>query len=130
MTTSQRGCRLVIFGILMMILGCAAAISKGNIGGEVVTDGKTVTSGQVIFHSRERGIGAIAVITAEGTFKFDVPLDAGEYEVYVRPVPPEPGGPFIDNIDIPLRYRNMDTSGLKFNVIAGKNDYKIEMTKQ
>ena len=125
--------RYPVVPVLIVVLAFTGCTSdkppKGQIDGQVLIDGKPVTFGQVVVHSRERGIGAIATIQPTGSYSFDTPLDAGDYEVYVRPVPPEPGGPSTENPDIPQRYRNLATSGLKINVIGGKNDYRIEMTR-
>ena len=125
-------------GVLLCVslLGCGAkAKGTGLVSGTVVSDGKPVTKGLVSFSMPAKGVGALADLDANGGFKFENPLPAGEYAVTVGPPRPDPNlGPktFIpidpkEYANIPKKYHSEKTSDLKAKIVEGTNKVALEL---
>ena len=118
---------------LFFITGCSGKNPLGKVQGEVSYRGQVVPAAEVHFYSKERGVGAIARVEGEGKFSLDTPLPVGTYSVYVTPPMLEPGDPAqtpaasVPTVQIPAKYRDMNTSGLSFEVKKGENDFPIEL---
>ena len=99
-------------------------------GGSVTFNGKPVPKAQVVFFGP--GISRGAITGADGRFEVKAGtgsgLPAGEYEISVRPAP---GGDTevinFDRPDIPKKYWDRKTSGLKESIVSGTNDLQIEL---
>ncbi len=127
-------------GLLLSVslFGCGAGgevKETGTVSGTVVLDGKPVTKGLVSFSMAAEGAGALADLDANGGFKFEGPLQVGEYVVTVGPPRQDPNsGPktFIkidpkDYASIPKKYYSETTSDLKAHVIEGENKIELEL---
>lgn len=76
------------------------------------------------------GVGAQVQIL-DGTFTFDTPIEAGEYQVAVSPPVPEPQAPGSPppppvTFDIPPKFQGLTTSGVTITIKEGENDIPIE----
>lgn len=139
---------LVAVGMLFVqIAGCSGEgpdYETGQVSGTVTFDGKPVTEGSVTFHSEELGTGGTADLGSGGTFTVrgaeGAGLRVGSYVVRISPPPqdfgdgdPNKPAPTIapkEFPNIPEKYRDSKTSGLKADVKAGPNEFKFEMTSK
>lgn len=116
--------------VLGFLSGCGGH-PAGRVTGKVTLQGQPVTSGEVHFYSKEKGVGAIARIDRTGSYALPEPLEAGTYVVSILPAPPEPVAPgssmppVVETI--PTRYRDPGTSGLSIPIKGGSNDVPIAM---
>lgn len=134
----QRSFLGCVAGLLLCVslFGCGSqAKGTGLVSGTVVADGKPVTKGLVSFSMAAKGVGALADLDANGGFKFENPLPAGEYVVTVGPPRPDPnlGPKTIVPIDpkeyanIPKKYYSEKTSDLKAKIVVGNNKVALEL---
>jgi hypothetical protein len=99
-------------------------------------DGKPLTEGMVVFESQgqEKPVTARGDIHPDGSYELGThrPGDgalAGKYRVLVAPktdpnaVDRPSGPPSFDP-----RFASFDTSGLEYQVVAGANDFPIQVT--
>jgi hypothetical protein len=118
--------------------GCAKKGEYGTVRGQVTCAGRMVTEGLVVFFEPESRVYQAARIQPDGTYSAkmsDGPgLLVGSYQVAVMPPVVEGPGSKIPGPttpkpyrEIPLRYRNPQTSGLKLNVVEGDNPFPIDM---
>jgi hypothetical protein len=116
------------------IAGCSA--HESSVQGTVAMDGKPLTDGLVTFHPVAGGPLAYGRIQSDGRFEIRTGsqngLEPGEYLVTVAangPVPPpnarnrSPIAPLIT----PARYNHKETSGFRFSVVPGKNEFALEL---
>lgn len=114
----------------------------GRVSGQVTSHGQPVTQGMVTFRNEQQGIIAGMHLAADGKYVLrfaggmDIPV--GDYEVSIAP--PEKDLPLaaeggvhlaptpVDEFpEIPPRYRNASTSGLKATVVEGANAFDFEL---
>jgi len=101
--------------------------------GTVTYRGKPVGKAEVVFFAPSLGISRGATTNEEGYFRIvassGVGLPEGEYRVAVRQAP---GGDLeiLDEFrkDIPRKYMDEKTSGLKFQIGQGENKLEIDLT--
>lgn len=120
--------------------GCGGAYDS-TVSGAVTLDGKTVNRGTVAFHPTAGGPAAYARVSEDGSYYVrtgrEEGLPAGEYiATIVANEPPAEshsklGGPPPPGKSItPRWYRSMKTSGLRFKVEPGSNEFNLELTSQ
>lgn len=115
---------------IVVASGCGAGKPEGSVSGKVTYNGNPVAAGSVNFLSTA-GVGAQAPIS-NGTYSVNGPLATGEYSVYVAPPLPTPQPPGTKpapppKFDVPAKFQDAKTSGLKLTVKTGKNDLPIEI---
>jgi hypothetical protein len=124
--------------VLAVLGGCGSR--KYPVVGKVVfkDDGTPLPGGMVVFSPVDTGnhVGARGYIRPDGTFELSTEKEGdgslqGRYQVLVRP--PSQGRGEDDprrNISvIDPRYSRFETSGLQFEVKAGKNEITIQLDR-
>jgi hypothetical protein len=118
--------------------GCGGPFDAA-VSGVVTLDGVAVPGGTVTFNPVQGGPAAYARIDEDGAYTVqtgsEAGLPSGEYQVTVsanepptteqisRGGPPPSGKPIT-----PLWYRLKDTSGLRFTVQPGNNEFDLKLT--
>src|SRR5262249_46178772 len=135
-TMSVARCQCLVLAVFALcaasVIGCGAPSKpSGKVEGQVTYKGQPINEGDVNFHSRTTGVAALAQLNA-GKFSFPQSIEVGEYAVYVSPPRPEPtdprqGPPPVIKSDIPLKARDMTTSGLTATVKEGANTFVFEI---
>jgi hypothetical protein len=135
------GASLGLAGLVVLAasLGCRRS-SEGPIGkvfGTVTFEGRPVPEGMVSFNSGEIGVFINAPLHQDGTYVVirakghGVPI--GKYLVAVIPPPPkgplEPGTVPQEYPNIPQKYRDPKTSGLRLTVEEADNRFDIQMSR-
>jgi len=115
---------------IVVASGCSGGKPEGSVSGKVTYQGNPVAGGSVNFLSTA-GVGAQAPIS-NGTYSVNGPLATGEYAVYVAPPLPTPQPPGTKpapppKFEVPTKFQDAKTSGLKVSVKPGKNDLPIEI---
>jgi len=133
---------------IALALACLAPMSCGGSGdsdlhpvhGEVFFNGKPASGAAVHFHpvDEEEGSPAYATVQDDGSFRLSTRgtfdgAEAGDYRVTISwPKEERIEGELVYGPDqLGDRYRNPETSNLKFTVVAGENevprfDLKVE----
>jgi hypothetical protein len=122
------------------VVGCGGAYDA-TVSGVVTLDGQPVPRGTVAYSPTQSGPSAYARIEDDGSYTLrtgrEVGLPPGDYQVTVISNetsaesqtklggPPPPGKQIT-----PLWYRTRATSGLKFTVEPGDNEFNLELTSQ
>lgn len=133
------GCAAALGPAILALAGCGPRGEYGAVRGQVTCNGRPVTEGQVVFFEPESRVYQAARIQSDGSFVAKMSegpgLLVGEYQVAVQP--PVIEGPGSENPgpqtprdyrEIPLKYRNPQTSGLALTVNEGNNPpFMIEM---
>lgn len=132
--------RTTLFAAILMLAGCGG-VYDASVRGVVLLDGNAIETGTVSFLPTAGGPPAYGRIGAAGEYLLSTGresgLPPGEYGVTVvanePPTtrdtadggPPAPGKPIT-----PEWYRSADTSGLKFTVKPGSNNFTIELSSE
>jgi hypothetical protein len=134
-----------IFLVCVLATACTKPIPRAKVAGKVTIGGKAATAGEVKFHA---GDGALvtAFIQGDGSYTaIDVP--AGEVKISIHPPPnlimkgsapkgtttigpPEDGAAPTSTLKgpgIPIKYTNVESSGLATTLIEGDNQYEIKL---
>jgi hypothetical protein len=127
---------LLVFAAGVLALWACGACKKPRdiapVFGKITFRGEPVAEGLVIFQDKEQ-----AKIASDGTYRVKVMegdgLYFGDYEIRVSP-------PVVDQLEmsktppkekpyanIPARYRNFQSSGLRLSVGSGDNPFDIDM---
>ena len=111
-------------------VGCGPAEPpRGSVSGKVTYNGQPLASGAVAvivtLIDEGAGEGASARIDSSGNYHIPTIL-AGEYAVAVYNEPPQPGGKVV-KLDIPDKYQDVLSSGLKVTVKEGKNTADLKL---
>jgi hypothetical protein len=136
----SRSARLGLCWLALAVMaGCGAtAEPRGRVSGKVTFQKKPVTEGIVAFANAEKAVYMNANIKADGSYKLLAAkgpgLPVGEYQVAVSPPTQDfQTGP-VERANrkqfpnIPQKYRDPKTSGLKLTVKAGENpSFDIDM---
>ena len=118
-------------------LGCENA-QEATVAGLVTLDGEPLVRGSVRFiaGSKNESKAGEGGIQPDGTYKVQIgqsgKLYIGEYQVEVAsrgPATPHPEGgpPTPGNLITPEHYRDIDTSGLCYNIRPGENTIDIAL---
>ena len=139
--------RHMIVGSLLMVAGCGEpTVPTGRLSGKVTYQNAPLTDGTVTFRDAEQGRVAAGTLNAAGEYQLlfggGLEVPAGDYAVTVMPpevhVPiaseqlqnPQPsetpaGKPNAPQI--PSKYRDFNSSGLKATLDEGENSFDIEL---
>ena len=134
------GKKLLVNSIVLIgigLLGCSGGPSPdptAAVTGKVTFQGAAVSEGMINFYDAKRGNAATVKLGADGAYSLPAVV-LGDYSVFITPlsveVPvdatkpaPSPANP----ANIPEKYRDGKTSGLKTTVKAGTNTASFEMT--
>jgi hypothetical protein len=126
--------------------GCSGSEPMGKVTGTLLLEGQPLPAGHgVVFMEPTSGNLSYSMTDGQGKFSLKEPLPVGQYEVSVRPIDPEvamqevSAEELIDNpgaarqaefeFDFPKHYGEPSTSGLKYDVKEGDNDFTIDMKK-
>ena len=129
---------ILLLSLSLLCAGCGANDGAG-VTGKVLYDGQPLTTGSVTFHPVASGPLAIGDIQSDGTYSLSVGTESGlppgEYRVTVGATGPMPEPTVADPMPlpqslIPARYGDVNTSGLKYTVAAGKNTIDISLGKE
>jgi hypothetical protein len=124
-------CRMLPALLLALFLtGCGGGKPEGTVSGKVLFKGNPVAGGTVNLLSAA-GVGAQAPVK-DGAYQVNGALAVGDYVVYLsppRPTPQPPGSKPLPPppFDVPVKYQDVKTSGLKVTVKAGSNTLPIEI---
>lgn len=131
--TRLGGMLFVVLTLIGFSSGCGGSVPKGAalsglLTGQVTFQGNPLKAGTVNLVSKSTGNAASAPLDADG--KFVIPeMKSGSYEVFISPPEPIPGPngeppqAVPDPIDIPKKYRDAATSGLKADVKQGEPNH-------
>jgi hypothetical protein len=96
----------------------------GQLAGKVLYEGKPAPPGFVTLIGDGRKVSTS--ILPDGTYRFKTGLTPGEYRVVIERTP---GAVIPKNLDIPERYRQAETSGLKINVTRGSQIVELNLAR-
>ena len=114
----------VIVGLMCCFTGCSGGQPTGSVSGTVTLGGAPLTAGVVLFSNQSTGVGATAELDASGSYQIRS-IPTGQYQVAIEPPPPpaphemDQSGP--PRSDVPLKYQDLQTSGLSATVARGAN---------
>lgn len=147
-TSARRwvGC-LPLLVAVCLFSGCGSSEPMGKVTGTLLLEGQPLPAGHgVVFMEPTSGDVSYSMTDAQGRFSLKDELPVGHYEVSVRPIDPEvameevSAEALIDNpelakkgefvFDFPRHYGEPSTSGLKYEVKEGENDFTIDLKKQ
>ena len=121
---------LPVLLLALSLTGCGGGKPEGTVSGKVLFKGNPVAGGTVNLLSAA-GVGGDATIK-DGAYQVNGSLAVGDYVVYLsppRPTPQPPGSkpPPLPPFDVPAKYQDVKTSGLKVTVKAGSNTLPIDI---
>jgi hypothetical protein len=121
----------VLGAFLLVLTGCGEPI--GKISGKLTYKGAPITAGSISFNMKGKGVAQDAKLDATGAFRMSAPLPTGTYHVYYVPPTPEPQDPSkgqapVIATAVPIKYQDLLTSDLSFEIKRGTNDIPIELT--
>jgi hypothetical protein len=129
---------LVRSGVLLALVsfglsGCGGKF--GSVSGKVTYQGKTLTSGLVIFVDKDGKVTQPAGIEVDGTYAADnVPVGQVAVCVETHPLSGGDGGPNTPKdqprpryVPLPAKYKDAKQSELTLDVKPGANVYNIEL---
>jgi hypothetical protein len=148
---SRYAVRYLVVAILgLFVTGCGGVDygPTGKITGRLTMDGKPLAAGTAVsFMQMEKGFLAFGLTDADGKFQVDSfnngDMPAGVYKVMIAP--PAAAAPAPKDVsaeeafenpelleptvkaEFPKKYRETATSGLEYDIQAGKNDIKIDL---
>ena len=139
----------VIFGSLLLccllLTSCAPTEILGRVEGRVTYEGQPVAKACILFENQPKGVFIVANLDSDGKYVVSMDkgygLPLGEYEVSLSPPPPDyPTGPVTmeppppqqaDSFpNIPAKYRDKTTSGVKLVVKEGINRLDVAMVAE
>jgi hypothetical protein len=121
--------------LLSTAIGCSEKLP--TVSGLVTIDGKPVPEGMISFQPVTGGAIAVARINPDGSYAVKTGTEAGlkpgEYKIAISapkgiiPAPtPENPNPKIDRW-VPLKYNDIEMSGLSINVTSGSTTHDLEL---
>jgi len=128
--------------LALLLGGCGPSEPLGRVEGRVTFEGEPVAGACILFQNPEKGVYIMADLNEDGRYLVQMDkgygLPLGDYEVSLSPPPPKqtfgPQGPPPDSADafpnIPEKYRQPKTSGLKLQVKSGVNRLDVEMKSE
>lgn len=141
---STQNCRcfnlLTAAWLLMLLPGCGPDEILGRVEGRVTFAGEPVAKACLVFENPSKGVYILAPLDDDGKYLVSMDkgygLPLGEYAVTVSPPPPDfsvgPVAPPTEEEhfpNIPQKYRDKATSGLKLKVQEGVNQFDVQMSK-
>ena len=118
--------------LFVFIAGCNKEPVRSTVSGTVTLKGNPLPAGTVLFFSKELDSTSRSTIREDGTYAFPTAIQVGDYLVCIGDPPsPQPGGMGAAakpvRVNVPDKYKSYDTSGLKFTIQPGPNEYRIEL---
>ncbi len=121
--------------VLALVGGCSEKMPR--VYGLVTIDGKPVPEGMISFQPVGGGSIAVARIGPDGAYEVKTGTAAGlapgEYRIAVSapkgiipPPTPQNPNPKIERW-VPLKYNDIEKSGLAINVTSGSTEYNLEL---
>jgi len=123
----------------LTLAGCGKK-DYGEVYGRVTFQDKPVTEGMVVVADEEWGTFRTARIQTNGSYVFPVTPQGGlpvkgVYQVAVKPPPVDAPAGIVktppkpkEYPDIPAKYRDPKTSGLKFELLESRYQFDIKMS--
>jgi len=120
--------------VVVAVAGCPGGVKKVTFRGNVSYKGQPVRSGIVKFVGPEGSYSA-AVLQSDGTF-IATDVVPGEVKVGVMEAPQGSGsssddkktpGPKTPPVSLPEKYREPETSGLKYTITPETRDLSIDI---
>ncbi len=131
------GC-ICLAALLGMASGCSEKMPR--VYGKVTIDGKEVPEGMISFQPVGGGAIAVAPIESDGSYEVKTGsttgLAPGEYNIAVSAPKGIPPAPTPDNPKpkferwVPVRYNDIEKSGLTINVTSGSTEKNLELTSK
>src|SRR5262245_49102044 len=120
----------LLLAVAVLVTGCKTEKPTASVSGTVKYNGKAQTVGYVNFLSTT-GSAAQIPLDENGGYKFDGPLDVGEYKVYLGgPIPGQaPPGTRVappPKFNVTPKFLDPQSSGVKVSLKEGANDIPIE----
>ena len=116
----------------LLLIDCDSSRTLGRVSGRVSLDGQPCGGLIVVFACTEQRAFITASVGEDGRYAVQMAeghgLPLGTYEVSIRPVPPTNWDRPPRTTQIPTRYRDAKSSGLKLTVEEGENQFDIPMT--
>ncbi|MEA1950516.1 MAG: hypothetical protein U9N87_03980 [Planctomycetota bacterium] len=116
----------------LLLAGCDSSRTLGSVSGCVSLDGKPCGGLIVVFACEEQRAFITANVGEDGSYTVQMAeghgLPLGTYDVSIRPAPPTNWDRPPITTQIPPRYRDAKSSGLKLTVVEGENQFDIPMT--
>lgn len=119
---------LATFSILLA--GCSGGQPTGSVSGKVTLGGAPLTAGNIQFTNQAAGVGATAELDAAGSYQLAA-IAVGDYQVAIGPPPPpaphemDQAGP--SQVNIPGKYKDVQTSGLSVTITRGANTADFDL---
>ena len=123
--------------ICFALAGCGGNL-PATVTGTVKSDGQLLDKGDLGFYPTSGGPPAMSTIEADGTFELSTGrqrgLKLGEYKVavtsYNAPLKPGMTPKQVNAIsNVHEKYRSRDTTDVVVEVVAGRNDFDIEVKR-
>ncbi|MCI0704753.1 MAG: hypothetical protein L0241_27160 [Planctomycetia bacterium] len=138
-TLRRRGLWSIVVGLgLVFLAGCGGKAQYPVHGKLVYADNeepvKELADFEVIFTSESLGVSARGTIQQDGTFQLGTIKEtdgapAGEYIVTLTQPYREPERPYVGDRVVDPAYEDPDTSDLKAEVKAEKNDFVFKLRR-
>lgn len=128
---------LLLTAAFAISVGCNSQATLGTIHGKVTSDGAPVTEATISFRNIDTGESISDELDDQGLFDITAAggIKPGKYKVAI--IPPEvevSRGPNSSPVlqpkempNLPKQYRSMNTTPLVQEVVAGENDFSIEL---
>ncbi|AWM38352.1 hypothetical protein GobsT_35180 [Gemmata obscuriglobus] len=115
-----------VFVVLCLVAGCSSQKPTASVSGTVSYNGKPQTVGSINLIS-DTGSGGQAILSENGAFKIEGPLDATEYKVFLQPpvpgqLPPGTKQPPAAKFNLPPKFQQPNSSGVRITLKQGTND--------
>lgn len=123
----------LVLGIALVVSACDRGPRTGTMAGQVLIDGQPAAGLLLSATLPGQGVGASAVLDAEGRFAIATPVLVGTYVVTVNPPVPLPPGPGpapakpLPMGKIPAKCRLDATTDLRAEVKEGPNSFTFEL---
>jgi hypothetical protein len=121
-------------------MGCQQSPLGAEVAGVVTLDGKQLDSGSIVFTPSEgQGNNAFGAVDASGSYFLKsnrtIGLAPGKYKASVAAyerveVAPGERSMIEPKLITPQKYRDINSSGLEFEVVPGQNSINIELSSQ
>jgi hypothetical protein len=125
--------------LLVALAGCSGSSLESTVTGQVSLDGSPIGPGTVVFAPTDGGKPANGSIESDGSYMLKTSresgLAAGKYRaaVSIREMPQNVkrgDRPPLGKLLIPEKYEQSSTSGLEYEVEAGRNTIDIDLTSK
>jgi hypothetical protein len=136
----SQGLRKVVCVSLLATLGCGGSAMESEVSGNVTLDGQPVGPGAIVFAPVDGTTNpADGAIQIDGSYFLrtsrEEGLKSGEYKVSVSvfeqpDVPPGERSTIPAKLVTPQKYADVQSSGLQYTVVPGKNTIDIELSSK